>query len=140
MTAAQLVCSLHGARCRVTEVIQHCSEASPKSTNLSNCAARAGVMAGMVPGDCSSFPQPGSEDAPVADRPATGRSLGTQYHRIERAAEPGESHPVDSVPGNHRSFQVELLKPLSNQQLHGATSTSYHSETLYKNNTSKSRT
>jgi hypothetical protein len=115
------------------KVPRHCTvEVSPKSTNLSSCAARAGVMAGMaLHGDCSSFPQWGSGGAPVADRLVTGRSLGTQDHRIERAAGPGESHPADSVPGNHRSCQVEQLKPLSNQQLHEATFPSYHSEILY---------
>lgn len=79
-------------------------------------------MVGMVPpGDCSGFPRWGSGGAPVADRPATGRSLGTRDHHIERAVVlvPGGSHPADSVPGNHRSCQVEPL--LLNQQLHEAT-------------------
>lgn len=62
----------------------------------------------------------------MADQPATGRSLGTQDHRIERTAGSGGSRPADSVPGNHRSCQVEPL--LLNQQLHEATLLSYHSE------------
>jgi hypothetical protein len=88
-------------------------------------------MAGMaLPEDCSSFPPWDSRDAPVADQIATGRSLDTQYCRTERAVGPG--CPADSVPGNYRSCQVELLKPLSNQQLHEATLPSYHSDILYK--------
>ena len=76
----------------------------------SSCAARAGAMAGMAhPRDCSSLPRWDSGGAPVADRPATGRSSGTQDHRIERVAVPGGSHPADSVPGNRRSCQVEPL-------------------------------
>jgi len=76
----------------------------------SSCAARAGAMVGPVPpGNCSGFPQWGSGGAPVADRPATGRSSGSQDHRIERVAVPGGSHPADSVPGNRRSCQVEPL-------------------------------
>lgn len=130
-TAAQLVCSLHGAACQGLQVTWQCREASPKIAQVfSSYAARAGATVGMVPpGDCSGLPRQGSGGgAPAADLPATGRSLGTQDHRIERAAVlvPGGSHPADSVPGNHRSCQVEPL--LLNQQLHEATLLSCHSE------------
>jgi hypothetical protein len=114
-----------------TEVTWHCREVSLKTTHLGSCAARAGVMAGMaLLEDCSSFPPWDSGDAPVADQLATGRSLDTQYCRTERVVGPGR--PADCVPGNYRSCQVDLLKPLSNQQLHEATLSSYHSEILYK--------
>lgn len=109
---------------------------------FSSCAARAGAMVGMVlPGDCSGFPRSGSGGAPVADRSATGRSLGSQDHRIERTAVSGESHPADSVPGNHRSCQVEPLL-LNQRQLHEATLPSYHSgmnKCTIQNETSKSK-
>lgn len=85
-------------------------------------------MAGMVPpGDCSSLPRWGSGGAPVADWPATGRSLGTQDHRIERADVSGGSHPAGSGPGNHRSYQAELQRLFLNQRLHEATLLNYHS-------------
>jgi hypothetical protein len=95
-------------------------------------------MAGMVPpADCSSFPRWGSGGAPVADWPATGRSLGTQDHRIERADVSGGSHPAGSGPGNHRSYQAELQKLFLNQRLHEATLPNYHSDMKTKRHTSE---
>ena len=115
-TAAQIVCSLHGAACQGLQITWQCREASPTRAQVSSsCAARAGAMVGPVPpGNCSGFPQWGSGGAPVANCPATGRSLGTRDHRIDRAAVSGGGRPADSGLANHRSCQEEPLKPFVN--------------------------
>jgi hypothetical protein len=57
------------------------------------------------PGSHSGCPQQGSGGAPVSGHPETGRKLGTHGLQTGKAvaAAPDESHPADSVPGNHKS-------------------------------------
>jgi len=79
-----------------------------KSTGLSKCAdaASSDEMAETVrPGSHSGCPQQGSGGAPVSGHPETGRKLGTHGLQTGKAvaAAPDESHPADSVPGNHKS-------------------------------------
>ena len=103
------------------------------NTGLSMCAgaASSGGIAVTAPQESHSdcCPQPGSGGAPASGHPETGRKLGTHGLQIGKAvaAAPAESHPADSVPGNHRSGLAEVLTCLLNQS-HEATLLSCHPE------------
>jgi hypothetical protein len=76
---------------------------------LSRCADAASsdeTAETVRPGSHSGCPQQGSGGgAPVSAHPETGRKSGTRGLRIGKAvaAAPDQSHPADSVPGNHKS-------------------------------------
>ena len=103
------------------------------NTGLSMCAgaASSGGIAVTAPQESHSdcCPQPGSGGAPASGHPETGRKLGTHGLQIGKAvaAAPAESHPADSVPGNHRSGLAEVLTYPLNQS-HEATLLSCHPE------------
>ena len=94
-------------------------------------AASSGGIAVTAPQESHSdcCPQPGSGGAPASGHPETGRKLGTHGLQIGKAvaAAPAESHPADSVLGNHRSGLAEVLTYPLNQS-HEATLLSCHPE------------